>query len=502
MIRRLTLTNFMSHKETVIDFDRGLTVLVGDNNCGKSAIVAALEIVCRNATGDYMIRHGESHCEIKLETLEGDEIVWQRGRSKSVRYIINGVERDRLRGKPPEELHKILKMPLVESENSAFDIHFGMQKDPIFLLGDVESKRATFFASSSDAAKLLEMQARHKDKTRAAKGRNSDLEKREAILLKQKEAFEGLTEISKSADELEQLYASLTGHCSDLTKLSSLVQNLEAAERNQSRFKSLSDCLQKLGAPPELQPANRLASLIGDFDSTIEKREINTRCLGELKGLAPPPKIDSVKSLRQLIGSIGSTQKKSATLSSRCSKLKGLTGPPVLQNEAKIKRLLDAYSRSQNRVKLESKKLVAVGELAAPPALESPRNLETMIRKLNSKQSQCESLKKSIKQFGDLEPIAEPSNLQQLSELLDEISKQVNTMAIREIEVKEAVSNLAAVESELDQFTEQQCPTCGQDIDHDCLISFARSSSSKVAIEESVMDASADGSSAGGISSD
>ena len=36
MITRIELTNFMSHKHTVIEPAAGLTVLVGPNNIGKS----------------------------------------------------------------------------------------------------------------------------------------------------------------------------------------------------------------------------------------------------------------------------------------------------------------------------------------------------------------------------------------------------------------------------------------------------------------------------------
>ena len=49
MITRIELTNFMSHAHTVIEPAPGLTVLVGPNNCGKSAVVAALQIICQNA---------------------------------------------------------------------------------------------------------------------------------------------------------------------------------------------------------------------------------------------------------------------------------------------------------------------------------------------------------------------------------------------------------------------------------------------------------------------
>ena len=36
----------MSHKHTVLEFADGITLLSGDNNCGKSAVVVALEGIC------------------------------------------------------------------------------------------------------------------------------------------------------------------------------------------------------------------------------------------------------------------------------------------------------------------------------------------------------------------------------------------------------------------------------------------------------------------------
>jgi chromosome segregation ATPase len=39
MLKRIELINFMSHKHMVLDLAPGLSVLVGPNNCGKSAVV-------------------------------------------------------------------------------------------------------------------------------------------------------------------------------------------------------------------------------------------------------------------------------------------------------------------------------------------------------------------------------------------------------------------------------------------------------------------------------
>src|SRR5437762_3190305 len=128
MIRRITLENYMSHAQTVIEPAKCLTVLVGPNNCGKSAVVSALETLCSNATGDYMVRHNEKEARITLETEEGHSFQWRR-RGGAVSYVINGQAIHRVNRGIPEELHKLLRLPKVETGESGepFDIHFGTQ---------------------------------------------------------------------------------------------------------------------------------------------------------------------------------------------------------------------------------------------------------------------------------------------------------------------------------------------------------------------------------------
>ena len=69
MIRRIVLENYMAHVRTVIEPADGLTVLVGPNNCGKSAVIHALEMICYNHdAADFAIRHGTKKATVTVET--------------------------------------------------------------------------------------------------------------------------------------------------------------------------------------------------------------------------------------------------------------------------------------------------------------------------------------------------------------------------------------------------------------------------------------------------
>lgn len=48
MIKRIEIKNFQSHKDTVIDFDKGVNVICGESDNGKSSVVRAIRWVVEN----------------------------------------------------------------------------------------------------------------------------------------------------------------------------------------------------------------------------------------------------------------------------------------------------------------------------------------------------------------------------------------------------------------------------------------------------------------------
>src|SRR5438067_1797551 len=114
----------MSHAHSAIELADGLTALVGPNNCGKSAVVDAIQTVCENARGSYMLRHGQKECGVTIETAEGHVVEWRR-KGDTVKYLVDGREFDRLSGGVPQEVHAILKLPKVPGtgDSDGFQVH-------------------------------------------------------------------------------------------------------------------------------------------------------------------------------------------------------------------------------------------------------------------------------------------------------------------------------------------------------------------------------------------
>ena len=268
MIRRITLQNYMSHAETVIEPAAGLTVLVGPNNCGKSAVVSALETLCNNASGAYMVRHDEKEARVTVETEDGHTFVWRR-RGNTVSYIIDDCEIHRVRGSVPENLHKLLRLPKVDAgENGEpFAIHFGPQKSPIFLLNEPESRAALFFASSSDAAILLEMQKRHRNKVKDRKNDEKRLKGEISKLDAELAVLEPLTSLTTSVTNVEGEYKDLGELQRQIQMLKKEAEALHSHSAQQDWLAREYQCLAPLEIPPRL---GNTVSLAQSIDAVVD----------------------------------------------------------------------------------------------------------------------------------------------------------------------------------------------------------------------------------------
>jgi ABC-type cobalamin/Fe3+-siderophores transport system ATPase subunit len=85
MIRKIELVNFMSHAHTVIEPGPGLNVLIGPNNCGKSAVFVALRCAVRRIADDFMVRHDQKFCEVTLTMADGTIVGFRRRKTPTFR---------------------------------------------------------------------------------------------------------------------------------------------------------------------------------------------------------------------------------------------------------------------------------------------------------------------------------------------------------------------------------------------------------------------------------
>lgn len=360
MLTRLHLKNFMSHVDTTLDLGPGLNVITGPNNCGKSAIVAAIQLVCRNhLTGDVVVRHGAKECTVTLWTDDGHEVTW-RWKKEGVSYTIDGTEYTRLKRKVPEVLHTILKLPEIEEGNEAFDLHFGLQKEPIFLLDEAGSKAAKFFASSSDAAKLMEMQAAHKSRTRERKAHLKLLEAQSANLREQLGRLEPIIDLRNATDAVVVQFDELQQNIQSAERLAEHRLQMQHQQTSIMTEQQILARLNELPAWPEFHDTEPLEDWILEFQTTEEQFDLYQKRTTALQQLTPPPELADVKALIQNIEARCQYDAQQQRWQSELLTLKALQAPPALEVDTALQQSVVRWKQLLDREKIERNTLSAV----------------------------------------------------------------------------------------------------------------------------------------------
>lgn len=384
MITKIELTNFMSHAHTVIEPAAGLTVLVGANNVGKSAVVAALQIVCSNERADYAIRHDAKACSVKVETDDGHVIEWRRKNAGS--YVIDGQDFDRLgQGGTPEKLQPALRLPKVQgANNTEFDVHFGSQKSPIFLLGGTGGARAQFFASSSDASRLIQMQKRHRDKLSDAQKEKARLEAESRQLDAELALLEPVVELDRRLGLVEATYQELVYREDWLASAAEHERAMRAKSAELASETAKTATLAALAQPPDLVPVVPLERLIADMTAGQAQYELALARTAALAELVVPPPLADEKPLEKLIDDIAVHVLLVERGEMAATALRGLSEPPQLANELPLDSLIEMHKAKASEAARWTNVHDAVASLSPPPVFHELRPLTESIAQMES----------------------------------------------------------------------------------------------------------------------
>ncbi|WP_339729385.1 AAA family ATPase [uncultured Gimesia sp.] len=391
MLKRITLHNFMSHSHTVIDLSPGLTVLTGPNNCGKSAFISALQNLAENTKGNYMIRHGAKECRVIVETDDGHTIEWKR-KKKNASYCIDGIDIHR---KTPDQLQEVLRLSKVKAGDSdEFDVHFGEQKSPIFLLGERGSRAARFFASSSDASILIEMQKLHRGKVKSAQ---QDFQRQQAESKQIATTLEILTPIPDLESKLEQLgktYEALRAADQQIQELERSIQSLQQSAQHvvklEQNVAALSLLPEELNQVPE-KPLELLARRLRVAEQQVKQTRCNVSTLSDLD---EPPELVDERLLSALIEEIRSQEQSCERASATGECLHDLNEPPQLRETDQLQKLIEKLHAAEERMRLDRIESLVLENCTPPPEMADMLMVEQICQQWEEAQAQFNQLQK------------------------------------------------------------------------------------------------------------
>lgn len=478
MIRRIELTNFMSHAHTVIEPADGLTVLVGPNNCGKSAVVAALQILCHNDNSTYVTRHNEKECAVTVETDDGHIVEWCR-KNNSPRYTVNGQLFDRLgRGSLPDGLHEALRLPKVTAEgNQEFDVHFGEQKSPVFLLDKPGSQAAQFFASSSDAASLVEMQKRHQQKMVDARRERIQLDARSEKLAADLAALAATDQIEIGVGQVESQHAELGQLASNIGQLTQDVRMLDQVIALLNRHQSESAALEPLTLPPTLASPQPLEDVIEALTRTqLDVKWQSARAVS-LLALQICPDITDDRPLAELIRNLHSAQIVSLRLDGECIATRELVPPPMMIEVQSLRMTAAEIGTLSRDVAASEQQLSALGPLATVPDLENEISLTQDVQVLMKMSAQLRHTEAIHDHLNTLTTAPDLANTREIEDIIRDLAGATAAVASRIQDLEQAEQALREGERLLRNWAEQQqlCPTCGSPLDPNQIVVHAGS---------------------------
>lgn len=134
-LRYIRLQYFQSHCDTTIELGRGLTILTGPNETGKSAVVRAVRGLRDNQVRDALIAHNEKTATVEIGIENEMSISWSLSRKSKYgfyRFMQAGecIEESEL----PHQQTSPFVSSLLAMEKGDVDIHIAHQSDPLFLL--------------------------------------------------------------------------------------------------------------------------------------------------------------------------------------------------------------------------------------------------------------------------------------------------------------------------------------------------------------------------------
>ncbi len=205
MINSLTIENFQSHKKTELEFDKGVNVIVGPSDNGKSAILRALIWLIQNKPNntDNIHSHWADNSTVKIDTNVGT-IIRHRGKAKNY-YQVDDLLLKAFGQKVPEEVSDILNIN---------DLNIHRQLDGVFLFSKSSGEVARYLNKVINLdvidSSLSNIASEKLKESSNLKSQQKNLEQYENELDEYKwiedyeEKLEALEDLQKSLDEKEK----------------------------------------------------------------------------------------------------------------------------------------------------------------------------------------------------------------------------------------------------------------------------------------------------------
>lgn len=223
MLTKLSICGFQCHKKTELDLKK-ITVLVGENDVGKSAVIRALKFLVLNeweGTKDELITWGEDSVTV-TGTFEGKKASRCKGGTNS--YAVDGVDFPSFGTKVPPPVAAIFNMGPENFQN---------QHDAAFWLSLSSGQAASALNGIFNLTAIDDSLSNAAAELRTAKSKTSICTERLASAQTELDKLFWMDAADEALQELESLWQEIEDEREEKFRLDQLWLTLTEAEREQ-----------------------------------------------------------------------------------------------------------------------------------------------------------------------------------------------------------------------------------------------------------------------------
>ncbi len=221
MLEKIEINNFQTHSNLKINFDSGITTIVGATDVGKSAILRALKWVCLNVPGgDSFVKEGTKLASVEL-TVDGHTIKRQRGKSNNL-YFLDGSEFKAFGSDVPTDIANII---------NAGPINFQGQHDPVFWFAESAGEVSRQLNAVVDLGVIDESLANIAGRVAHFRSAANVTKERMLKAKTKKQELEWVLTADKEYQEIESLQLQIDQKTSRIDSLRKSIQTIRDTEK-------------------------------------------------------------------------------------------------------------------------------------------------------------------------------------------------------------------------------------------------------------------------------
>lgn len=292
-IAKVVIDNFQSHGRSELTFSRGLNVIIGPSDNGKSAILRALRWALYNEPrGSEFVRSGARECRVTVTMSDGAEVTRELTLTKSGapsrnRYIVRMPEAEPqvyegFGTEVPAEVIRAHGMPqvLLDTDKRVV-LSFGSQLEGPFLMAESGSLRARAIGRLLGVHVVDAAMRNTSRDQRSVKQETARLEQRLEQYDKDLEQYADIPEQEERLERAEALLAAAEALRTRLARLEQVREELERSDREEiflgARLADLADVAGAEAAVRRAEELYRQEAKLERLQQDVTRVESETR---------------------------------------------------------------------------------------------------------------------------------------------------------------------------------------------------------------------------------